>query len=240
MDVEHEFPAAPEAAPLSAPPAWRSPRVRRIAIVAAGAVVVGLGAAGLADAASSPSPSPSKPGTAPGAPDGPGRAYGHGFGRFGKHGRFGPGGPPGLDGRFGLGGPMDALHGEVVTAKRGGGYQTVDFQRGVATAVSAASITVKSADGFTKTYTVPADAVVDAGRDGIGSIKKGDTVSVDAVVTGHDAAVRSIDDESLLKAAFQKWMPPAPPGAPGPSGANSSTNEGGAYEGAYQGAYEGA
>ncbi|MEI8408959.1 MULTISPECIES: hypothetical protein [unclassified Kribbella] len=46
----------------------------------------------------------------------------------------------------------DALHGEFVTAKDGGGYETIATQKGEVTAVSTTSITVKSADGYSRTY----------------------------------------------------------------------------------------
>src|ERR1700730_6716369 len=89
--------------------------------------------AGPLAATPSPSPSASQPGHSPYGPRFPGgRAFGGGFGL----------------GAFG------ALHGEFVVPRSGGGYQTDDMQRGSVTAVSTSSITVKSADGFTKTYQV--------------------------------------------------------------------------------------
>ncbi|HZX04200.1 hypothetical protein, partial [Kribbella sp.] len=94
-----------------------------------------------------------------------------------------PGGPPvrgGFRGEFGMG---RALHGEFVVQKNGGGYQTVDVQRGQVTAVSNSSLTVKSADGFTKTYTVTSNTMVNAARNGIGDVKTGNTVNVAAEVT---------------------------------------------------------
>ena len=60
-------------------------------------------------------------------------------------------GGPGRHGEFGLGG---ALHGEFIVEKDGGGYQTVATQRGEVTAVSKDAITVKSADGYSRTYTL--------------------------------------------------------------------------------------
>ena len=49
------------------------------------------------------------------------------------------------------------LHGTFVVPKEGGGYQTMQMQHGIVTAVSATSISVKSEDGFTATYVVNAD-----------------------------------------------------------------------------------
>src|SRR5579862_5045473 len=75
-------------------------------------------------------------------------------------------------------GPVGAIHGQFVVPKPGGGYQTIDTQRGTVTAVSASSVTVKSSDGYTKTYQVTSSTKVAARRGGIGSVKTGQTVSV--------------------------------------------------------------
>jgi hypothetical protein len=108
-----------------------------------------------------------------------------------------------------------ALHGQFVVPKSGGGYQTEDTQRGSVTAVSTSSITVKSADGFTKTYQVTGSTVVDARRDGIGSVKDGHQVSVLATVSGGQATATSIQDLSLLRA-----------GNPGPGGYGPGSTSG--------------
>ena len=93
------------------------------------------------------------------------------------------------DGLFG------ALHGEFVVQKDGGGYQTVVTQSGSVTAVSSTSITVKSADGYTRTYVVNADTKVN--RDGkIADVKTGATVRIRAAVSGSTATASSIDDGS--------------------------------------------
>ncbi|MGW7686371.1 hypothetical protein ACWGID_36845 [Kribbella sp. NPDC054772] len=92
-------------------------------------------------------------------------------------------------------GMFDALHGEFVTAKDGGGYQTVATQTGSVTAVSSTSITVKSADGYTRTYVVNSGTKVN--RDGkIASIKTGASVRIRAVVSGTTATASAIDDGS--------------------------------------------
>jgi hypothetical protein len=107
--------------------------------------------------------------------------------------------PPGLP--FGLGfagGALGAVHGQVVLAKPGGGYETVDIQRGKVTTISESSITVRSADGFTATYAVTASTVVDAQRDGLGSVKAGNQVSVLATVSGSTETATSITDITLL------------------------------------------
>jgi hypothetical protein len=169
----------------------------------AGATVAAIATAGSPSLASSsgqlaatPSPSPS--------------ASQPGHGPYGPRGRF-----PGigkLGGGFGLG-AFGALHGEFVVPRTGGGYQTDDMQRGRVTAVSTSSITVKSADGFTKTYQVTSSTLVDAQRDGIGSVKDGHQVLVLAKVSGSTATATSIQDLSLLRAGL-----PLPGGSnPGPT-----------------------
>ncbi|HEY0617854.1 MAG TPA: hypothetical protein VGD15_09710, partial [Kribbella sp.] len=73
------------------------------------------------------------------------------------------------------------------------------------TAVSKDSITVKSADGYSRTYTVAAETLVNSARDGIGSIKTGNTVTVTAVVANSTATATSISDGTARDAAGQKW-----------------------------------
>src|SRR5262249_42514770 len=61
---------------------------------------------------------------------------------------------PGPGGRFGFGGiGGDVLHGEFVVPKNGA-FETLDTQTGKVTDVSSTSISVKSDDGFSKTYAV--------------------------------------------------------------------------------------
>ena len=115
-----------------------------------------------------------------------------------------PGGPGhgGFRGEFGLGG---ALHGEFVVPKDGGGYQTVATQRGKVTAVSKDSLTVKSDDGYSRTYVLTADTMVNAARDGIDNVKTGNTVNVSAVVTDGKATATTVNDGTVRQAAAQKW-----------------------------------
>lgn len=61
-----------------------------------------------------------------------------------------PDGPPGMD-------PASALHGEFVL-EGAGGFTTVLTQTGTVTATAPGTITVRSADGFTQTYSTRADA----------------------------------------------------------------------------------
>ena len=91
------------------------------------------------------------------------------------------------------------MHGQFVVGKSGGGYETIDVQSGQVTAVSTTSITLKSADGFTKSYVVASSTLVDAQRDGIGSVKIGNQASVQATVSGSAATAVSIEDLTLLQ-----------------------------------------
>jgi hypothetical protein len=192
------------------PMALRSPS-RRPYILAGVAVAALLGGAGAALAATNSSGTPATqsalvttpvPSPSPGQPGAARPRYGH----FG--GRFGPAG--GLSG---------VLHGQFVVAKPGGGDQTVDVQNGQVTAVSSTSITLKSSDGFTKTYAVASSTVVDAQRDGIGSVKVGNQASVLATVSGSTATAASIMDRTLVQ---QNWPGPAfRPGSSSGSGAQT-------------------
>jgi hypothetical protein len=164
---------------------------RRPYVLAGVAVAALLGGAGAALAAtnspapaSSPSAAAASPAPTP-APSGPPGAAGPGRHRFG--------------GGFGFGGLFGALHGQLVVAKPGGGYQTVDVQTGQVTAVSTTSITLKSADGFAKSYVVTSSTLVDAQRDGIASVKVGNQATTVATVSGSTATATSITDLTLLQ-----------------------------------------
>jgi hypothetical protein len=109
---------------------------------------------------------------------------------------------PGIASGLGLPGPAglgSLVHGQVVIAKPNGGYEKVDVQRGKVTAVSASSISVRSADGYTASYAVASSTIVDAQRAGIGSVKVGNQVSVVATVSGSTASAASITDLTLLQ-----------------------------------------
>ena len=174
------------------------PRLRsRRPLVIAGITVVGLlGGAGAALAttgsviravpstavAATPTPAPTL------SPAGPGRVRHRGLGG------------PGFGGLAGLAG---ALHGQFVAGKAGGGYQTVDFQKGKVTAVSATSITLRSTDGYSHTYSIANSTIVDAQRNGIGSVKVGNQASLSAAVAGSTATAVSIMDLTLLQQGRQ-------------------------------------
>jgi hypothetical protein len=164
---------------------WRSVIVTGLAVTAllggtgAAAAAGGSGApgnAGAVTAAKIAAPAQSQPG--------PGTSGGmHGYGR----------------------GWIMPVHGQVVVAKPGGGYQTLDFQRGSVTTVSSAAITVKSTDGFTQGYAVTGSTIVTALHDGIGSVKAGDEAVVIATVSGHTVSAARIIDITQVKASHQQF-----------------------------------
>ena len=202
------------------PPRPRRRLARPLVITGVVALVVGAGAgvAAAMTSASSPSASPSASQPNSTASPAPSTKPGHGFGGMRGPRIFG-----GMGGMGGLVGPgvFGAVHGQFVVPKSGGGYQTVDTQRGQVTAVSSTSITLKSSDGFTKTYTVTSGTIVDAKRDGIGSVKVGDQAAVAATVSGSTATATNIADLSNLKEMRPRFFPgakpPSPPSPPSPS-----------------------
>jgi hypothetical protein len=145
--------------------------------VAAVALLGGAGGAALAtsgssspaaaDSASSqasPTPSASAPGKPPSARGPRAQAPGGGGGFYGG----------GIGGGF-SGAPV---HGTLVVPASGGGYQTEAIQRGKVTAISSSSVTVLSADTYTKSYQVTGSTSVNAGHGGLSTVKVGDQVSI--------------------------------------------------------------
>lgn len=157
-------------------PVWGAPEAPRrwglretAAAVGVAAVIAALGGAAIY-AATDTGSHLAGPHQAPGGmPGGPPPAAG-----IGMHG---PGGP-------GAGGAT-ALHGEFVVPDGAGGYTTVLSQTGTVTAVSPSSITVRSDDGYTQAYVIPAPS---AGP----PFAVDDTVSIRATRTGDTAAVTNI------------------------------------------------
>ena len=117
---------------------------------------------------------------------GPGGPGGQGPGGQGPGGH-GPGGHgPGAHGPEG-----HMLHSEGVIEQADGTYITVRMQQGEVTAVSATSITVKSADGYTSTYVINGDTELERDR-AEGAPQVGDTVHVRATVSGSAATADDI------------------------------------------------
>jgi hypothetical protein len=124
---------------------------------------------------------------------------------------------PGRFGEPGFGfdgfGPR-VLHGEFTAKSPTGGYRTLAIQTGQVTAVGTSSITVRSEDGFARTYAVDANTMANAGRDGIGSVKKGDSVHVVATTGGGKASALHVVDATNLRRSVAGWMGPGPFGPP--------------------------
>jgi hypothetical protein len=90
------------------------------------------------------------------------------------------------------------VHGQFVAPAPGGGFQTKAVQSGQVTAVSDTSITVRSADNYTRTYLVTSAARVFPGH-GVSSVKWGDQVRIMATVRGSAATVTTVIDLSQLR-----------------------------------------
>ena len=90
------------------------------------------------------------------------------------------------------------MHGQFVVPAAGGGYQTEAVQLGKVTAATGSSVTVRSADNYTRTYRVTSAARAVPGH-GISSVKSGDQVRVMATVHGSAATVTTVIDLSQLR-----------------------------------------
>ena len=178
---------------------------RRFAVMA-GVVTLGvLAGAGVAVAATSSSGQPASPGaSAPPSPSPSVRPHFPAKGRW--HMRAPGGGPFDFGGPGAMGGLFGAVHGSAVVPKPGGGYQTIAFQNGKVTAVSSTSITLHSADGYSHSYRVTSSTLVNAQRDGLGSIKAGNQVIATATVSGSTATATRIIDVSLLQQDFHRFF----------------------------------
>jgi len=213
---EHDHPTQPDKPGLRA--AWLgSRRVAVMASVIAVGVLAGAGVAVAATSSSSPTPTPSAAPSASAEP--PARALPP-KGAWRIHGAPGRFGPAFAGGGLLGGGLFGAVHGTVVVPKSGGGYQTLAFQNGKVTAVSSTSITLHSADGYSHTYQVTSSTLVNAQRDGIGSVKAGNQAVVTATVSGSTTTAVRILDLSQLQQGFHRFFgaPPAanskPPAVP--------------------------
>jgi hypothetical protein len=196
--AHHTGPIGRAAPTAPAGPGRQRMSSRRPFVLGGVAAVALLGGASMALAATTNTESPSaapRATTATRPPLSQAAGSGQGTGRFGG---FGPGfrhfARPGLGG-----GLFGALHGQIVVAKPGGGYQTEDIQTGRVTTVSATSVTLRSADGFTKTYVITGSTIVDAQRAGIGSVHTGNEASLLATVSGSTATAASLEDLTLLR-----------------------------------------
>ena len=177
------------------PPQVDHGRRRRSGLAGAAILATGLVAGIIVASVTGAGAASSSPSSA--ASNLPRKMIGHGF--FGHDG-------------FGFG----ALHGQFTIAAPSGGYETLDTQLGTVSAVSSSSITLKSSDGFTATYSVDTNTLVNAGRDGIADVKTGDTVHVVAVVSGGKASAVEIIDGTNVQNLRGRWAPGVPfPDGPG-------------------------
>jgi len=98
-----------------------------------------------------------------------------------------------------------ALHGEFVVRDGDDDFQTIAMQRGKATSVSESSITVESEDGYSRSYAITAETLVNSNRDGIDSVEEGELVSVVAVVEGDSATAIRLTDASAHRELREKF-----------------------------------
>jgi len=208
--------------------------VTLVATSSGGALAASAKPATGTSAGTSKSSAAKAPATSP-APVGRGR-FGRVFG--GPGGAGGPAGPfgyaPGSGGTgAGVFGPSATMGGVVhasYTLKGpSGSYETIDTQVGTAQAVTASSITVKSADGFVQVYQVSPDTVVEAGPAGITAVAVGDNVSVEGLVSGSSVDARRVTDLTQVAANRKSWAPGGPPGPSGTSAGGTSAGTNASY-----------
>jgi hypothetical protein len=179
--TEQVWGAPPPAAPAGAPQPKRWSAGKTAAVIAVAAVVAAGGGYGISKLVDS--------GTASAATQGPGGGFGAGAGGGG-----GFGGRAG--GADGVGSLLSALHGDF-TVSDSGSYVTERMQTGEITAVSATSITAKSADGYTQTYVINSSTQVDAGSEQVSDLKSGATVTIIAKLSGDTGTATSVSDQQL-------------------------------------------
>lgn len=177
-------------------PLQDQPRIRKAFI--AGAVALALSGTGAAIAwsADSPFPSPSRSQSAPGQ-SAPGQEK--------KQGKPDKSAKPGKPGKPDKSQRPQLQHSESVVKNADGTFQTIVEQRGTVEAVSETSITVKSEDGFSRSYSVNAETRITrapaTGEDGklvrpgdgsIADITAGEAVRISGVKSGDQATAGRI------------------------------------------------
>ncbi len=219
--VPHVHAGAPDTTTRGRSPQWR--RVLQVGVGIGVAAGVAVGATALASAASSGGSSP-KSSTNPPAHSTQGHPFaGRGFG--------GPGMRLGMGLGLGFGGFGPVLHGEA-TVKGPNGYETIEVQTGTVTSLkdvsgSTWSLVVTSADKTAITYTVDSGTSVNGGESGISSVKTGNSVNIEAVVSNGTATAKTLIDSTTLQANRGSWvpMPKGPPMSPpaAPSSGSSTS-----------------
>jgi hypothetical protein len=88
----------------------------------------------------------------------------------------------------------EVLHGELVIAGPNGTGQTVVIQSGTVTQVQGDSVTVRSTDGYTVTWTLNGQTVVRTGwaQGSVKDIVKGDTVRAEGTRSGGSTVARLV------------------------------------------------
>jgi hypothetical protein len=170
--------------------------MKRIVVIAGTAALAAGVGFGAAAAYADPSPSPSASGGTTGADRPPALAA------------------PGVPGHH-LGGPHfgQMLHGEAVTKDEGGAVKTHDWQNGVVTAVSGSSVTVRSSDGTTWTWTLTGDTKVrENDKDGSAAdVKTGDKVAISGLRTGGTRTAATVldppPDRTKMRERMREHLP---------------------------------
>lgn len=152
-------------------------------------------------------------------------------GMTGQGGMMGPGGQSGMDGGMGMdGGPGGlgmgaaglnaAVHSEYVVLQDST-YVTMAGQTGTVTEVSATSLTVRSGDGFSRTYAVGSGVQVTQGMRQRGSASTSSTLSMSNVTTGAGVRVTAVKDSDTYTAQTIQLATSGTATTPG-SGASSN------------------
>ncbi|HEX9088498.1 MAG TPA: hypothetical protein VF867_13340, partial [Arthrobacter sp.] len=183
-------------------------------VVVAGGIVVALSGAGAAAvwAGTAPSAVPLASPTTSAAPP-PGNS---------PPGSSPPGSPP-VEGQAQKKNRAVPLHGESVVKKDDGGFETRLSQQGAIEAVSSASITVRSEDGFSQTYALNAGTKITKlpppaadgtiPRDSAGKRLKPTAAAAADLKTGDQVRIKGVKDASGITAGH---IVAGAPGLPGP------------------------
>jgi hypothetical protein len=118
-----------------------------------------------------------------------------------------------------MGGLNAAVHSEYVVLQNGS-YVTMAGQLGTVTDISASSMTVKSADGFTRSYALGADVVVAEGVRQRGGGNTGTTLSLADVKSGSNVRVTALKDSDKYTAQSIQIVTASTSGTPGTGSTN--------------------
>lgn len=208
MDHQNPYRDPNEEPPVPSPavPRWKVPRA---AVGVGAAAFLAMAGAGAAFAVGGSGPTATTPGSQsnPSAPTPAPGARGHSI--------------RGLPGRSAMLGPRGAVVHGIYTTRTGSGYKTMEIQVGtVQPGNTDSSITVKSSDGYSQTYTIQPSTVVNSQAGGISTVKSGDDVRVQALQQGNGYTATDVTDTSEIGSSRQGFglTPPEPPGSasPGP------------------------